>query len=455
MVPFSPNIWNNGHMYRQIFNELKKWKESSNRFPLVVKGARQVGKTYSIKEFAQQNFSKLNYFNFEEKPELKKIFDQDLEPSRILKDLRLDPILLQNNQEIVFFDEIQACPKAITSLKYFAEKLPELHIISAGSLLGVVISNESYPVGKVKHLYMTPLKFSEFLQAYDSWSYDVFQQIKKDRVASEFHHEKILALYKLYLAVGGMPKAVLKAIEIRDNLNELSEQIKDVHNDLLKSYHSDFAKHAGKVNAVHISGVFANVAAQLARTIDGSTKRYIFKDVLPGQKSFAQLSAPIDWLVKAGLIYKVKITNRSEYPLESFTSENMFKLYFFDSGLLGRSLNIPFRVLVDESYGIAKGYFAENSVLTQIVQDEYHSVYCWEENKAEIEFLTSLKDRIVPIEVKSGQNLASKSLASYVKRYTPSIAVRLSSRNFVNSKPPVRDIPIYLSECLEQLVLDN
>ena len=178
----------------------------------------------------------------------------------------------------------------------------------------------------------------------------------------------------------------------------------------------------------------------------------IFKDVIPNKKSFNQLSAPIDWLVRAGLVYKNKIINRSEHPLETFSSENLFKLYLFDSGLLGRALNIPYQVICKEEYGIAKGYFMENTILSQLVANELDMPYCWEENKSEVEFVRSINNLIVPIEVKSGYKTHSKSLNSYVKRYSPSCAVRLSKHNFLKSKSPIMDLPLYLAEYLEEIL---
>jgi predicted AAA+ superfamily ATPase len=306
-------------MERNIEKRLIEWRDSVDRQPLIVKGARQVGKTYLLSDFGKKHFSNLHYVNFEEYPELRKIFDGNLDTKKILSDLKISYKDVTNNKELIFFDEIQSCPRAITALKYFSENEPNIYICAAGSLLGVALNKESYPVGKVQHFYITPFKFSEFLQACDQWLYEIFKKVKEDLFASDFHHDKLLEAYKLYSAVGGMPIAVLSAKNHYDNHLDLFNELSLKHADLLRSYNSDFAKHAGKVNAVHIASIFANVPSQLSKNVDASTKRYIFKDVLHNKKSFEQLAAPIDWLVKAGLIYKIKVTNRADHPLETFS----------------------------------------------------------------------------------------------------------------------------------------
>lgn len=434
-------------------NELNKWAESTDRLPLIIKGARQVGKTYILTQFAKEKFGGLHYVNFEEQSDLRKVFEGDLNPNRILQDLRINMDQVVSNRELIFFDEIQSCPKALASLKYFAEKLPQVHLCVAGSLLGVVLNEESYPVGKVQHLHLTPLKFSEFLLAYDEWLYEILIQVKVNLSVSSFHHEKLLDAFKLYSAAGGMPSAVLATIRNKENKIELFKDLKNVHSNILTSCSSDFAKHAGRTNASHISSVFSNIPSQLSRNLDGSTKRFVFKDVIAKNKSFAQLSSPIDWLIRAGLVYKTKVINRSEYPLEAFSTENIFKLYYFDHGLLARALNLPYEIILSENYGIAKGYFMENIVLAQLIKTELEVPYCWEENKSEVEFIRSYGSSIVPIEVKSSYKTHSKSLSSYIKRYSPKRAVRLSKNSFLPTKQPILDWPVYLSEYVEEILL--
>ena len=438
-------------MNRNLITDLENWKDSPLRQPLILKGARQVGKTYLLKEFARTSFSKFHYFNFEETTDLSSAFEGNLDIDTILRSLRLDRKSLEQNRELVIFDEIQSCPKALNSLKYFAENAPKIFIAAAGSLIGVTLAQESFPVGKVDYLYLTPMKFSEYLAASDPFLRDVLRQLGNSSI-NNYEHLKLLQAFNDYSVIGGLPRGILIAQEFLKQPQELDKKLGSFHDDMIRTYQSDFAKHAGRVNAVHISDTFTHIPMQLASNTDASTKRFIFKDVVPGLRGYAQLSGPIAWLCNASLAYKVKIARKASYPLESYASENLFKLYLFDTGLLFRMLRVPYEVAAKNNYGMHKGFAMENLILTQVVQDELSLPYCWQENKAEVDFLQIVGSDIVPIEVKSSHRKASKSLSSYINRYKPNSSIRFSTNQFhFNKEKKIIDIPIYAAELIQDL----
>ena len=435
-------------MKRKLFTKLKNWKKSKFRQPLILKGARQVGKTFILKEFGKRCFSNYHYFNFEEQSNLKDIFSGSLDINKILDNLQLDRKKLETNQELIIFDEIQNCPRALNSLKYFAENTPQIYICCAGSLIGVTLVKESFPVGKVDYLYLTPLKFSEYLNSIDPWLYEVFLQTR-DGKPDEFQHEKLLSAFIDYSIIGGLPRGILIAQEFIKKRTKLYQELENFHNAMIRTYQSDFAKHAGKENAVHITGVFSGIPNQLAMNIDGSTKRFKFGKTIPGLRGYSDLQGPINWLIKAGLIYKVKIAKKALLPVESFCSENIFKLYLFDTGLLIRMLNIPYEVAMKNRYGMHKGFVMENLILSQLTNDDLDHSYCWQENKAEVDFLRFIQNKLIPIEVKSSHRIASKSLASFARRYAPQTSIILSTNNFSFTKAKnLWNIPVYYSEFL-------
>lgn len=436
-------------MKRELMTELIAWKDSKFRLPLILKGARQVGKTFLLKEFASQHFSNSHYFNFEEQDELKKIFEGNLDPNTILSNLRIDKASLIKNKELIIFDEIQQCPRALTALKYFAEKIPEVYLCSAGSLLGITLSDESFPVGKVNYLYLTPLKFSEYLNATDKWSYELLEHAKNEKL-DNYQHQKLLESFNAYSAIGGLPKAVLITQSLLENKLELYQELENFHDNMIRNYQSDFAKHSGSLNAMHIVSTFQSVPVQLSKSIDGSTRRYRFNESVPKLRGYADLQGPIEWLMKAGLVYKVKILKKAFLPLESYTEENLFKLYLFDTGLMLRMLKIPYDIAIRNDYGMHKGYVMENLILSQMINSDLDQVYCWQEGKSELDFVRLIFNNIIPIEVKSSHRISSKSLASYQTRYSPEISIIFSTNNFEYiQKRKCWQMPIYYAQNLE------
>lgn len=435
-------------MMRSAYHGLMAWKRSNQRMPLLLQGARQVGKSHLLESFGQNEFKDYHIFNFELDSGLNKIFAQDLAPERILFELslhlnkKIDP-----KTDLVIFDEIQECPRAITSLKYFCENAQELALCCAGSLIGVKLSSESFPVGKVDFLDLYPMRFEEFLLALDEQMLlELLPSALEKGKLPEIAHIKLWEKLKEYFVTGGMPQVVSTYISLYEDQAEAMRQARVLQKGLIESYYKDFAKHSGKTNAIHIVSVFENVPLQLAKNIEGSVKRYRFKDVIQRKRSFAELQGPINWLEKAGLLIKVKVCNRSELPLEAFCKDSFFKLLVFDIGLLGCMLDLSPETVLQQDYGITKGYFAENYVAQEFVAAGHKRLYSWAERNSEIEFLRVIDGKIVPIEVKAGIRVQAKSLKQYILKYTPETAIKISGNPLtINNSQVARNIPLYLA----------
>lgn len=434
-------------MKRQLYTRLIGWRNSNTRKPLLLKGARQVGKSYLLEIFGKNEFEHTHIFNFEQKPNLSKIFEVDLVPERILRELSLAAGKSINREnDLVIFDEIQECPKALTSLKYFNEEMKELALCSAGSLLGVKLSKESFPVGKVEFLHLYPMTFQEFLMAVgEDLLMEYFVAAEPKNPLPEIAHDMLWQLLKEYFITGGMPQVVAKYMQLRTTPVEARNSVRKLQQALIESYYKDFAKHAGNNNAMHIVSVFENIPRQLSKNMDGSVKRYRFKDVIRKKKSFVELQGPIDWLVQAGLAIKVKVCNRAELPIEAFCKANTFKLFVFDVGLLGCMLDLPVEAIVSEDYGITKGYFAENFVAQELMAAGAKKLYSWTERNSEIEFLKICDEKIIPFEVKAGTHTQAKSLQQYIQKYSPEEAIIFSRKNIRRKENSiVRNVPLYM-----------
>ncbi len=399
---------------------LLQWKQEKHRKPLLLKGVRQVGKTHLLKGFGKLHFPQLHYFNFEKQPDLAKIFDPDLVPQRILNELSFHqdrPIHV--GKDLVVFDEIQECPQALTSLKYFQEDCPELHLCGAGSLLGLHLSPSSFPVGKVTFETLYPLSFEEFLMALGDKSLPILEKLTSKDTIPEIVHEHLWEQLKRYFIVGGLPEAVATYCENQDHLFEAFSLVRKKQDDLVNSYYADIAKHAGKVNAMHIDRVFRSVPAQLSHVQDGTVARFKFKGVVPGITHYDRLAGAIDWLEATGLVIKVPIVNTGYLPFKGYSKENFFKLLLFDVGILGNMSGISPKTLLDADYGSYKGYFAENFVAQELISAGNPSLFTWQEQQAEIEFLMEIEGKAIPIEVKSGLSTKAKSLKLFAEKYNP------------------------------------
>jgi predicted AAA+ superfamily ATPase len=379
-------------MYREIDEQLQEWKVSKNRKPLILSGARQVGKTYSLQEFGKNHFKQCHYLNLEKLPDLQDVFEGNLRPDSIVKEIELRlGKRIDVNSDLVVLDEIQAIPNALTSLKYFAEDLPQLAICSAGSLLGIQLNEQSFPVGKTDRLWLGPLKFKEFLTAFGrTLELEAYKDALRENIITLNAHKVLQEHFRLFSTIGGLPEVVRTFMEYQQNFQEGLQKTREKQLTILKDYYDDIAKHSGKVNAFDITRVLSSIPMQLGRNIEDGASKFTFKNVLPGKSNYQTLCNPIEWLVRAGLIYKINIANESELPISSYAEENRFKLYMFDIGILGALSEIPINLLYLDEYGTAKGAFAENVALQLLVKDSRHEMYSWQKNTAEIEFLTTI-----------------------------------------------------------------
>ncbi len=435
-------------MQRIIQAQLKRWQTQAPRKPLLLRGARQVGKTYALKNFGASAFPRYHYLNFEEMPQLAKFFQTDLQPKRILNELGLfleRPIDVTH--DLLIFDEIQACPLALNSLKYFAEQMSDLAICAAGSLLGVQLSDTPFPVGKVEFLDMYPLSFLEFLHASEeSTLYDFLQQLTSRDVIADPIHERLWRLYTIYLVTGGLPEAVQAYVDHRDDLFTALSEVRKRQKSLLSGYHADMAKHAGKQNALHLERLWDNIPKQLARTHDGTAPKFRFGGVLPNIKGYARLAGALDWLIAAGLVIPSGIVHKAALPLTAYTKENAMKLFVFDVGILGALSDLPPQTMLDSTYGSYKGYVAENAVAQAFRGAGVERLYAWSERTAEVEFLRVIDGDIIPIEVKSGWVTQAKSLRVYSEKYHPPYRVIMSAHNLrIDRHHGVHHYPLYLA----------
>ena len=418
-------------MKRSVFNVLEAWQQSGGRKPLLLQGARQVGKTTILKAFGQARFKRVHYVNFEENASFTPAFSADLNPASILRDLSL--LLgaqIGRPTDLLILDEIQQCPRALTSLKYFAEEMPELAVCAAGSLLGVHLGECSFPVGKVDELRMYPLTFDEFLAAGGNTPLqEAFADVKELAPLSPVLHQRLWDEFKLYLVVGGLPEAVCAFLERRDDPFAAFQKVREIQNRLISEYSADMAKHCGKQNAMQLERLWRQVPAQLGRDQNGSAPKFVFKDVLPGIKGYERMAGVIDWLETAGLILRVPIANCGQLPFSAYTKENAFKLFVFDVGILGALSQLPVKAVLDYDFGTYKGYYAENFVAQTFRALNRADAVCWREGTAEVEFLTAVDGAAVPVEVKSGWVTQAKSLKSFSDKYKPAFSAVFSGRN--------------------------
>ncbi|MCH5257998.1 MAG: ATP-binding protein, partial [Lachnospiraceae bacterium] len=344
-------------MNRNALNDLMEWKNSADRKPLVLKGARQVGKTWLMKEFGSTCYSNYVYFNFDEDEELKSLFTSNKNPHRLLELLALvagEKILPEAT--LIIFDEVQECPEALNSLKYFKEKANEYHIVAAGSLLGTLLSQpKSYPVGMVNLLDIYPLTFDEFLQATDEALYTYYEKIEKDQPIESLFHNRLLDAYHYYLIIGGMPECVSSWTAYKD-----PKAIDRIQRELIQVYENDFSKHNGKVNSGRILMVFRSIVSQLAK----SNEKFMYGAVREGGRA-RDFEEAIEWLVSAGMLNRVYNVSKAEHPLSAFDRLDCFKLFVFDTGLLKSMAGIDNSAILLKSDYQFKGQLTENYVLQQ------------------------------------------------------------------------------------------
>ena len=434
-------------MERKMSKMLLEWKNDPKKMPLIIYGARQVGKTYTILSFGKENYKNVAYINFEDNSEIAKIFEQDLEIDRIIKELSVKlGITIMEEDTLIFFDEIQTCERALTSLKYFAESNSKYHIIAAGSLLGIAINRNKYsfPVGKVKMLTLYPLDFEEFLWALDKKNLAnmIREAFKSDKEFSL--HSLAKEYYRLYLAIGGMPRAILEYKEKQD-MDFVSSILKDINN----SYVADMAKYATPTETTKIMAVYNSISAQLAK----ENKKFQYKLIKSGARAYEYETA-INWLNASGIIIQCTKTNEGKLPLSAFIEPESFKIYMNDVGLLCNKFGIPTNIIIVDNNNLNdfKGALAENYVCSSLVMAGLKPYY-WESNgKAEVDFVVQDKEgNIVPIEVKSSAHTRSKSLNVFKNLYDIKYSIRVSTKNF-GFENDIKCIPLYSVFCLDTLI---
>lgn len=439
-------------MKRKSFDKLLKWKEKKNRKPLLVTGVRQCGKTYLIKEFGRTEFEEMAYFNFDGNTGLKSIFDYDFNVERIMDELGnvIYGKKIISGKTLVVFDEIQDCPRAIQSLKYFCENMPELHIIAAGFLLGVALRKEgiSFPVGKVDRMEMYPMSFEEFVMADGGENYiSGSSRLAFEREVPEIYTVPMEKFLKNYYIIGGMPEAVQTWVDTHDY-----REVEEVQDRILKDYADDFGKHTTPDTMTKVKLIWDSIPSQIAR----DNNKFIFSHVKQGARA-KDLEDALEWLVNSGIAYKLKLVSNPELPLSGMADNTYFKVYLSDVGLLRRKSNVNYRTILegDASYIHFKGALTENYIMTQLKCMGIESYFWRTKADAEMDFITDYEGMLLPIEVKSADNTKAKSLHIFCNRYHPRMAVKTSLKNVGNNldgDTHVWNIPLYLIFRLKEYV---
>ena len=432
-------------MKRFIIEELIKWKESKYRKPLILKGARQVGKTYILKQFGKENYEGVAYFNFDHDEDLYKLFTKTKDPKRIIEQLAfIYGKSIIPGKTLVIFDEIQECPNALNSLKYFQEEANEYHIACAGSLLGIRLSHTSFPVGKVDFLNMYPMTFSEFLIADNCENLvEYMKSIKKIETIPDIFFNQLEEKLKAYFIIGGMPEAVDGWIKEKN-----MELVNKIQENILKPYESDFSKHTQNSEANKISLIWNSIPSQLAK----ENKKFLYQTVKEGARA-REYENSLNWLNDANLICKIYNVTKPEFPLKAYTDLSSFKIYLNDVGLLRRMANLDSRIVIegDRLFKEFKGAFTENYVLNMlnIVFDSIPNYFTFDRH--EIDFVVQSKNKIIPIKVKSNKSTNNISLSKYNEKFNNDISIRFSMNNFTKNGK-ILNVPLFLIEYINNFI---
>jgi predicted AAA+ superfamily ATPase len=430
-------------MERKFVEQLNTWKSNPSRKPLVISGARQVGKTHTMLTFGKEQYKNTVYINMEGSRDAQAIFERDLDSVRIIRELSAySGQSIFPDDTLIIFDEIQACEGALTSLKYFCENAPQYHIMVAGSLLGVAMKREKYsfPVGKVDMLTMYPMDFEEFLWATDNKP--LVQLIRESyaEFAPLSLHEAALDLHKLYLVIGGMPEAVFKYIQTKD-FNFVVAQQKSMND----AYIADMAKYATPQETTRIKAAWDSLPAQLAK----ENRKFQYKVIRSGARAH-EYELPLDWMASAGIIHKCIRITEGKLPLISYADNESFKVYMMDTGLLCSKFGIAANVIISgsSSFDGFKGALAENYICQCFVANGIKPFYWASPGKAELDFVFQDREgNIVPVETKSAGNVRAKSLNRFVELYKPEYAIRISAKNF-GYENRIKSIPLYAAFCV-------
>ncbi len=430
-------------MKRNAIENLKKWRDDPERKPMVLRGARQVGKTWLMKEFGRTCYENYVYFNFDEEDELKSIFADSKNPTRIIELLSmLSGTKIIPGKTLIIFDEIQECSEALNALKYFREKANEYHIITAGSLLGTLLAQpKSYPVGMVNLLDVSPLTFDEYLEATDPILFSYYASVIKGQEIEDIFHNRLIEAYNYYLIIGGMPECVVSWIKYKD-----PEKIASIQRELVEIYENDFSKHNGKVNSGRILMVFRSIVSQLAKP----NEKFMYGAVREGSRA-RDFEEAIEWLVSAGMLNRLYNVSKAEHPLSVFDKLDQFKLFVFDTGLLTHMAGIDNAAILLKSDYQFKGPLTENYVLQQLhgqfaVEPRYYA-----DRNGEIDFVLQNGMEIIPVEVKAGEDRSAPSFKRYIAENNPKNAIRFSKRGY-RKDGGFTNVPLYLARKLKELL---
>lgn len=426
-------------MKREVIHQLYEWKEKRGRKPLILQGARQVGKTWLMKTFGKEAFEKCVYINFENDFRLSGLFEKDFDIQRILFEIQLATGIMPDKETLLLFDEIQEVKRGITALKYFYENAPEFPIIAAGSLLGVATrQNDSFPVGKVDFLSIYPLSFWEFLNAIGKGAFVEAIKNKQWELLSSFEAD-LQGMLRQYFFVGGMPEAVKSFAEDGD-----MQTVRDIQKNILDAYDKDFSKHVPIAEVPRLRMVWNSICGQLSK----ENKKFIFGLLKEGARA-KSFELAIEWLKDAGLVYKVNRTKKGLLPLSAYEDFSAFKLFLLDVGLLGAMCELPLSALLNKNsiFTNYKGALTEQFVFQQLRLNKCNKIFYWsaENSQGEIDFLVQNNDEIIPIEVKAEENLQAKSLKCFIERNPSLHGVRLSMSSY-REQSWMSNFPLYATE---------
>jgi Predicted ATPase (AAA+ superfamily) len=432
---------------REAISQLLKWKDSPIRKPLILQGARQVGKTFLLKDFGNRFFENVVYFNFEENRDLQQLFSATKDINRIVDSLSFLSEPIKEKTTLIIFDEIQECNDALNSLKYFAESDKDYFVACAGSLLGVAMNRGySFPVGKVDFITIYPLSFREFLKACSERLYSFLADYNKIEPLLDIFFNPLIEQYKMYSICGGMPEAVKILLSEKD-VNKTS----DILNKIIHAYSLDFSKYSDNKDIFKISYVFNSIPSQLAK----ENKKFIYQTVRSGARA-REYERAVSWLEKAGLTYLVYRTTKPSLPMSAYDDLSAFKIYLSDVGLLREMASIEPRVILNGNslFTEFKGSLAENYVLQSLIKQFSPIPRYWTSgNMAEIDFMIQYEGHIIPIEVKADKNIKSKSLAIYKEKYAPKLLLRYSLKN-LELKDNILNIPLFMVDYTKDIIRD-
>ena len=431
------------YLKRNVYTQLLKWKERPDHATLEVSGARQVGKTYILKHFGEQEFANVAYINCDNNELARNLFSEDYDMRRIL--LAIGAITGQSieaGKTLIILDEIQEAPRGLSVLKYFYENAPQYHVAVAGSLLGIAMHRgESFPVGKVDVLHIYPMTFDEFLEAADEPLFNYYNMIERNQKIEDIFHTRLIDAYNSYLIIGGMPECVSSWCKYKD-----SEKVDTIQEELITLYENDITKHNKKINSARILMVLRSIPSQLGK----GNEKFMYGAVKQGGRA-REFEEAIEWLVSAGLVNRVHNVSKPEHPLPAFDILDSFKLFFFDTGLLKHMAGIDNKAILLRSAFQYKGPLTENYVLQQLIGQFKVNPRYYTEKNMEIDFLIQRGTDIIPIEVKAGEDKSAPSFKRFIAENNPEVAIRYSKLGYLKNGA-ITNIPLYLARKTKELI---